>query len=197
MLLILTTLPHFLSIIPIRNNRYYSLTAIKDIDSILDYHVLDGLTLVDNIRIKQYLCSNILDIGSGMGVPSVILAICMPNSKVVALDCNSKKTTFLRQVAIELELKNLNVIHARIEEYQPSTKFAIITARAFASINKLFGLSKHLLLDNGCYLLMKSKKTYEELDNTLDNVDSQVFVAKIPKLEDVRYIVKLNFKQKG
>jgi 16S rRNA (guanine527-N7)-methyltransferase len=160
----------------------------------ISHHIFDGLTLVDHIYNYQYVVKNIIDIGSGMGVPAIILAICFPELDIYAIDCNNKKNIFLKQVAIELNLKNLHIINKKIENYQRAIDFNIITARAFANIEKLINLTKHIVNDNTFYLLMKSKKIYKELES-LDFIETKVYDVKIPNYEDIRYIVKLNIKR--
>jgi 16S rRNA (guanine527-N7)-methyltransferase len=177
-------------------NKYYSLTAINNIDDMLIYHILDGMTLVDNIYLNKYNINNVIDIGSGMGVPAIILAICFPQLNIYALDCNTKKTIFLKQVAIELNLINLHIINSKVENYQPIIKFNVITARAFANIDKLITLTRHIIDEDGFYLLMKAKKTHEELEG-IDNIDSQIFNTKIPNHSEVRCIVKINLTLRG
>lgn len=172
-------------------NRYYSLTSIKTIENMISHHIFDALTLVNHIYKHQYKITNVIDIGSGMGVPAIVLAICFPNLQVYALDCNNKKIIFLKQVAIELNLKNLHIINKKIEDYNPDISFNLITARAFANIEKLINLTKHIVNANTFYLLMKSKKTYEELEY-LESVKAEIYDVKIPNYKDIRYIVKVD-----
>nr|MBP9742437.1 16S rRNA (guanine(527)-N(7))-methyltransferase RsmG [Burkholderiales bacterium] len=113
----------------IKWNKIYSLTAITNEQQIIIYHLLDGLTVMNHLLPDLH---NIIDVGSGMGVPGVIIAICRPDINVWVIDCNSKKTAFLQQAAIELRLKNLHVACTKIEEYQPLVNYDMAISRAFS-----------------------------------------------------------------
>lgn len=173
-------------------NGVYSLTAITNWNDIIIYHVLDGLTLV------KYLVDNnlksraaIIDIGSGMGVPGIIVAICYNDAKVTVLDSNAKKASFLRQVGIELSLNNLTVINSRVEEYNLPGGYDIITSRAFAKIGLFIKLSEHLLAPDGYFLTMKSSGVNEEYAKVCDYFLTVIEVY-IPQIPDKRFLVKIN-----
>ena len=100
-------------------NQTYNLTAVRDADRMVSYHLLDSLSLVPHLDGGTRL----LDVGSGGGMPGIPAAIARPDLQVVLLDSNHKKTTFLRQAVIELKLANVEVITSRVEAYQPEQKF--------------------------------------------------------------------------
>lgn len=165
-------------------NKVYSLSAIKNPNDMLTHHIFDALSVVSYFIAK----GSILDVGSGMGVPAVILAICLPEQKVVAIDSNSKKTAFLRQCKIELKLSNLEVITSRVEEYQAT--FDIITSRAFANCGLFVALTKHLLATSGRYLAMKSEKGIGELSELVD-YKAEVINVNVPHLDASRYLIEI------
>lgn len=170
-------------------NKVFSLTAIVDDCGIIKTHILDGLASA-----KYFADShNVLDVGSGMGVPAVILAILFPELKVVALDSNSKKTAFLLQVKIELKLANLQVVTKRVEQY--NNQFDVITSRAFASMELFVQLTQHLLGENGKYLALKGEKAHNELES-LHDWNSEIIELCVPYLDAQRFLIKLERNEK-
>jgi 16S rRNA (guanine527-N7)-methyltransferase len=174
-------------------NKVYSLTAITNADDVLKYHLLDGLTLIPYIADAR----SIVDVGSGMGVPGIIIAIWYPQMRVVVVDSNNKKTTFLRQVAIELGLSNLTVLNTRVENYIPEIAFDVVTSRAFADIGLFIRLTKHLLYmkapsgrQRGCFLAMKGGKIVQELNEAsmkndlLSDYQIDILKVYIPEMPD-------------
>lgn len=131
-------------------NRVYNLTAIRDIKESILLHIIDSLS------IKAYLQgTHIIDIGTGAGLPGIPLALTTPDKKFTLLDSNSKKTRFLSQVMYELQIKNMEVVHARCEDFNPTQKFDSILSRAFASIEVMLESTQHLLSEQGQFLAMK------------------------------------------
>jgi len=172
-------------------NKVYSLTAITDMHEVLVYHIVDGLSVVKYLNDSKLDFSNILDVGSGMGVPGIILAISYPQINVVLVDSNSKKTTFLRQVVIELGLKNVEVLTHRVENYHIENGYDIIVSRAFARLNLFVELTRHLLSPSGFFLAMKSKKIVEELAE-LGDEKVEIIETQIPGVLDKRFLVKIS-----
>lgn len=139
-------------------NKVYNLTAVRDPLEMVTLHLLDSLSVLPHINSK-----NLLDVGSGGGLPGIVLAICLPNLQVTTIDTVQKKAIFMRQVKGELGLSNLEVVHARVENYQPSEKFEAIISRAFSEIALLIKLTQHLLAENGKWLAMKGHVPHDEL----------------------------------
>lgn len=139
-------------------NGVYRLTAIADQDAAVARHLLDSLAILPFAAGQS-----LLDVGSGGGMPGIPLAIARPDLAVTLLDSSAKKAAFLRQAAIELRLTNVAVHCGRVEEYQPEARFAIITARAFASLAAMVSASRHLLQTGGCWLAMKGRWPHEEI----------------------------------
>ncbi len=163
-------------------NRVYSLTAISDPIAFIKLHLLDGLSVVSHLK----NCNSIVDVGSGMGVPAIVIAIWCPSIEVVAVDVSQKKAIFLRQVALELKLTNLGVINKKVEEYQPPKKFDVIISRAFANSNLFIKLTQHLLKDGGYWLAMKSYGVFAELEELQDYGTTLISVS-IPDV--LKYLV--------
>ena len=143
----------------IKWNKTYNLTAITDPGQMVMDHLLDALSVLPTVSKPNRL----LDIGTGGGIPGMILAICLPETQVTLLDSNGKKTAFLRQVVIELGLKNITVAHCRVEEFRAEL-FDIIISRAFSSLPLFVTLSAALLSKTGRWFAMKGKSLTDEMD---------------------------------
>lgn len=132
-------------------NGVYNLTAVRDPAQMLTQHLLDSLAALpafDGLK-------NVLDVGSGGGLPGIVLAIARPDMQVSLIDTVQKKTAFLTQVKSELGLSNVTVHSGRVEQLQEVEKFDAITSRAFSNLGDFIELSNHLMKDNGIYIAMK------------------------------------------
>ncbi len=138
-------------------NKVYNLTAITAPQKIITHHLLDSLAVLPYLR-----GNNIVDVGCGGGLPGIILAIMLPEKQFVLLDSNSKKTRFVKQVVIELRLKNVTVEHSRVEQYQPQHPFDVVLSRAFASLSDMLVWCAHLGNKGGIFLAMKGVNPREE-----------------------------------
>ena len=132
-------------------NAVYNLTSLRDPMQMVTHHLLDSLAAVPAFAAAQ----NVLDVGSGGGLPGIVLAIVRPDMKVSMIDTVHKKTAFLTQVKAELGLANVTVYTARVEQLQVSDKFDVITSRAFADLSDFVNWSSHLLADGGRYIALK------------------------------------------
>ena len=158
-------------------NKVYNLTAVRDPLQMVTLHLLDSLSVLPHIQARS-----LLDVGSGGGLPGIVLAICMPQLKVTTIDTVQKKTIFMRQVKGELGLNNLEVVHARVENYQPSEKFEAIISRAFSDTALFVKLTQHLLAQNGKWLAMKGKVPHEELTSLAIKVNHAIKIKNIVPL---------------
>lgn len=142
----------------IKWNKAYNLTAVRDPDEMVSRHLLDSLSVMPFIHSERWL-----DVGSGGGMPGIPLAILHPDKQVTVLDSNGKKTRFLTQVKMELKLDNLQVIHKRVEEYQPAQPFTGIVSRAFSSMENFTNWTRHLGDEKTQWLAMKGLHPADEL----------------------------------
>lgn len=166
-------------------NKAYNLTAIRDPDEMMIRHILDSLAVSPHC-----LEGHVLDVGAGAGLPSVVLAITNPQRAVTAIDSNSKKTRFLRQVAIELSLDNLNVEHSRVESFMPVQPFAIVISRAFSSLVDFVHVAQRLVYPGGRMLAMKGRYPTDELEHAAPLCDiSDVVKLFVPFLSEERHLV--------
>ncbi|UTH76372.1 16S rRNA (guanine(527)-N(7))-methyltransferase RsmG [Chromobacterium sp. IIBBL 290-4] len=169
-------------------NQTYNLTAIRQEERMVSYHLLDSLSLVPHLAGG----TRMLDVGSGGGMPGIPTAIARPDLQVVLLDSNHKKTTFLRQVVMELGLPNVQVITDRVEAYQPEQKFDRITSRAFSELSEFVKLTLHLMAEDGQYVAMKGVYPYEEIALLPQGVAvSEVLPVTVPGLDAERHLVRM------
>lgn len=139
-------------------NRTYNLTAIRDPQEMVSRQLLDSLSILPLVQGKQ-----ILDVGTGAGLPGIPLAICIPDAGFTLLDSNGKKARFVQQAKMELELGNLEVCQSRAEQFNSASRFDTITTRAFAALPKIIELTTRLLSSNGILLAMKGTIPTEEV----------------------------------
>jgi 16S rRNA (guanine527-N7)-methyltransferase len=166
-------------------NKTYNLTALREPSLAVSHHLLDSLAVLPYIK-----AGSLLDVGSGGGLPGVPLAIVRPELRVTLLDSNSKKTAFLLQASIELDLPNIAVHCGRVEQYRPAEKFAVITSRAFSELADFVGLSQHLLQAGGTWLAMKGVWPTEEIARLPgDAVVEAVHRLAVPGVEGERHLV--------
>jgi len=165
-------------------NKTYNLTAITDLDEMVVRHLLDSLAINPFLHGTQ-----ICDVGSGAGLPGIPLAIANSEKHFTLIDANNKKARFLTQVKIELKLDNVEVVHARAEEYQPKICFDTIVSRAFSSINVMLYTTKHLCCKDGIFLAMKGVYPEDELRDLDPNFKIKwVKELKIPELDAQRHL---------
>ena len=171
-------------------NKTYNLTALRDESQIISHHLLDSLTLPPYLESAQTM----LDVGSGGGQPGIPAAVCRPNLQITLLAANTKKTSFLQQAAIELELKNVRVVSGRVEAVQ-GLRADVITSRAFAELADFVNWTAHLLQDGGCWAAMKGVYPAAEIDRLPDSVCiERVDKIRVPQLNAERHMVILRKK---
>jgi 16S rRNA (guanine527-N7)-methyltransferase len=170
-------------------NKVYNLTAVRDPADMLSHHLLDSLTAVAPLtRHTQGQATRVLDVGSGGGLPGVVLAICMPELNVSCVDTVAKKAAFVRQVAVSLKLPNLRGIHARVESL--TDPYAVICSRAFASLPDFVTWSRSALAEGGVWMAMKGKHPQDEIDALPGDVKVfHVEPLKVPDLDVERCMV--------
>lgn len=173
-----------------RWNRVYNLTAVRDPADMLVQHILDSLAILPHMPAQAATPSRVLDVGSGGGLPGVVLAIMHPNMEVHCVDAVAKKCAFIRQAAQELELPRLQARHARVETLRPPPDYDLITSRAFASLSDFTRLTGHLLAHGGCWLALKGQRPDDELAALPSTVAVfHVEQIQVPFLQAERHLV--------
>ncbi len=166
-------------------NKTYNLTALRDPAQAISHHLLDSLAILPHVG-----SGNLLDVGSGGGLPGIPLAIARPELPVSMVDTVQKKTTFLQQAVIELALRNVSVHHARVEEMQG--QYAQISSRAFAEIGLFISLTRHLLAPNGRWLAMKGVRPDDELKALPADITVEAIIPlTVPGLDAERHLIIL------
>lgn len=164
-------------------NKVYNLTAVRDPQEMVTLHLLDSLSVMPYVHGPR-----VLDVGSGAGLPGIVLAICNPTLQVTTIDTVQKKAIFMRQVKGELGLENLSVVHARVESYQPAQPYQQIISRAFSDLTLFLRLTKHLIASGGEWLAMKGLVPTHELA-ALDVKPKVVRPLSVAGLDAERHLV--------
>lgn len=183
-------------------NKVHNLTAIREPLEMVTLHLLDSLSVLPHVQalVPKFL----LDVGAGAGLPSIPLAICLPDLQVTAIDSVTKKTSFMRQVKGELGLSNFHVEAGRVEalkmeRFNQGAGFDVIISRAFSEIGLFINLTKHLLAENGLWLAMKGVVPDHEFENqdfkNSGIQPSKIDVLKVAGLDAERHLVFLSMNK--
>jgi len=168
-------------------NSAYNLTAIRDPEKMLAYHILDSLSILPFIH-----GNDCLDVGTGAGVPGIILAMARPDTHWTLLDGNNKKTRFVQQAVMTLSLKNVEVVCSRIEKYQPEHSFSTIVSRALTSLADFYACSHHLLSPGGGLLAMKGPDPEDEISAlSTEEVTTTIIPLSVPGVTAGRTLVQI------
>ena len=174
-------------------NKVYNLTSVRDPQAMLTQHLVDSLSLLPPLRRHtQGAAIRLMDVGSGGGLPGVVIAICEPNINVTCVDAVAKKTSFIIQVAAELGLKNLRGEHSRVQQLKVAP-FDVITSRAFASLLDFTTLTRQHLKPGAIWLAMKGQHPADELaalQNSAKDLDMfHVEQLLVPGLDAQRCLI--------
>jgi 16S rRNA (guanine527-N7)-methyltransferase len=177
-------------------NKVYNLTAVRDEQQMLGHHLLDSLAVVEPLRRQQGAAGRLLDVGSGAGLPGVVLAICCPELRVDCLDAVAKKSAFVQQAGVTLALPNLRGVHGRVESV--ANPYDVVSSRAFASLADFVAGSSQALAEQGIWLAMKGKHPADEIAALPADVDVfHVEQLSVPGLDAERCIVWMRARPPG
>lgn len=182
--------------------KVYNLTSVRNPKEMLTHHVLDSLAVVAPLR--RQVCAlqsvhgkiRLLDVGSGAGLPGVVIAICCPEMQVHCVDAVAKKAAFVQQVALQLKLPNLQGVHARVESL--ADPYQIISSRAFASLADFAQWSVAAMAEHGVWMAMKGKHPADEIASL--PVGVEVFHVEplvVPGLDAERCLVWMRNLKSG
>lgn len=167
-------------------NKVYNLTAVREPVRMIGLHILDSLSVLPHLE----SCSNIIDVGTGGGLPGIPLAIAKPDLHVTMLDTITKKTAFVRQVIGELGLKNADVVTGRVEHYLPTSGFDRVISRAFAELKDFVDAAGHLCADAGALLAMKGVYPHDEIGRLPPGfVADEIIALNVPGVEGQRHLL--------
>ncbi|CCQ11325.1 rRNA small subunit 7-methylguanosine (m7G) methyltransferase GidB [Pseudoalteromonas luteoviolacea B = ATCC 29581] len=172
-------------------NKAYNLTSVRDPNEMMVKHIMDSLVVAQHLKGDHYI-----DVGTGPGLPGIVLAIALPQVNFVLLDSLGKRVRFLTQVKHALNLKNVTPVQSRVEEYTPSVKLDGVLSRAFASLQDMVDWCQHLIDDSGLFLALKGQFPADELAQLPQGVrlveDIELIV---PELDAERHLVVLAKQQ--
>ncbi|MCU7842215.1 MAG: 16S rRNA (guanine(527)-N(7))-methyltransferase RsmG [Candidatus Thiodiazotropha sp. (ex Monitilora ramsayi)] len=168
-------------------NRAYNLTAVRDPLEMVARHLLDSLAVAPHLEGDRCL-----DMGTGPGLPGIPLAVIRPQIEFVLLDSNNKKIRFVRQAVLELGLKNVEAVHARVEAYQPETGFDTLISRAFTSLPNMFDLTAGLRRSDTVLLAMKGNVPQAELESFDSKLGCRVIPLQVPYTEGQRCLIRFS-----
>lgn len=166
-------------------NKAYNLTAIRDVDQMISLHLLDSLATLPFIK-----GGRIIDVGTGPGLPGMVLAICYPEKHFTLLDSNGKKTRFLTQVKMELGIDNVTVANERVEKHAHQGEYDHVISRAFASLQDMINWTLPLPKDTGDFLAMKGVHPDKELADLPSEVEVvDIKSLNVPNIQAERHMV--------
>jgi 16S rRNA (guanine527-N7)-methyltransferase len=168
-------------------NRVYNLTAIRERGRMVTHHVLDSLSILPYVR-----GPNVLDVGSGAGLPGIPIAIARPALRVTLLEANQKKSAFLTQAVGELRLANVTVVTERVESWRTEARFDTIVSRAFAELGEFVAAAGRLLTPDGVIAAMKGVHPFEEIARLPAGYRVlEVVRLAVPGLDAERHLVRV------
>lgn len=171
-------------------NKVYNLTSLRDPAQMVTHHLLDSLAAVPAFTGAR----RVLDVGAGGGLPGIVLAIwaadAEPQMAITLVDTVQKKTAFLTQVKAELQMGNVTVLHARVEQLPVEQQYDVITSRAFAELNDFITWSNHLLQQGGKYIALKGVMPQQEIDRLPAGWKvGKVQPLQVPGLDAERHLI--------
>ncbi len=166
-------------------NQVYNLSAVRDPREMVARHLLDSLAVAPHLHGER-----IGDLGTGAGLPGIPLAIAEPARHFTLIDSNGKKTRFVQQAVIELTLTNVEVVHARAEQFRAEPGLDTVTARAFAALRTLWDLSRPLCRAGGCLLAMKAAAPEKELADL--GAPARIIRLAVPGVAGERCLIRVD-----
>lgn len=169
-------------------NRVHNLTAVRETDQMVVLHLLDSLSALPHLKDAR----NVLDVGSGAGLPGIPVAIALPQARVTLLDSSHKKCAFLQQAKTELGLANVEVVCDRVENWKPAGKFDAVVSRAFSDLADFVAQAQHLVAPGGQLIAMKGVYPFDEIARVpASHRVARVLELHVPTLDAKRHLVFL------
>ncbi|MEP0355549.1 MAG: 16S rRNA (guanine(527)-N(7))-methyltransferase RsmG [Paraglaciecola sp.] len=170
-----------------RWNKAFNLTSIREPEKMVIKHIVDSIVVAPYLDKIRYI-----DVGTGPGLPGIPLAIMCPEKHFILLDSLGKRVRFMKQVAHELNIKNIEPIQSRVEDYIPTFKIDGVLSRAFASLKDMLHWCQHLVDSHGVYLALKGQLPLDELEELPSSFTLQETIKlDVPGLDGERHIVKI------
>ena len=168
-------------------NKAYNLTSVRDPQQMLIKHIVDSIVVAPYLTQSQYI-----DVGTGPGLPGIPLAIMCPDKHFILLDSLGKRVRFMKQVAYELKLNNIQAVQSRVEEFVPAVKIDGVISRAFASLKDMLHWCQHLVDSQGVFLALKGQFPNDELAEMGEQFSLvETIKLNVPDLVGERHIIKI------
>ena len=174
-------------------NKAYNLTAVRDPKQMVIKHIVDSIVVAPFLDKTLYI-----DVGTGPGLPGIPLAIMCPNKEFILLDSLGKRVRFMKQVAYELKIDNIQPVQSRVEDFVPSVEIDGVLSRAFASLKDMLHWCQHLVDSHGVFIALKGQISTDELNQLpLGFTLQETIKLDVPGLEGERHIVKIKKQPVG
>lgn len=169
-------------------NKAYNLTSVRNPIDMLSKHIVDSLLITPHLKGNR-----MIDVGTGPGLPGIVLAIFFPEKQFVLLDSLGKRIRFLTETVHQLKLTNVQIIQSRVELYQPESLFDGIISRAFASLNDMVEWCHHLISSQGAFYAMKGILPTDEIETIRGDYFfvSDIIELKLPGSDVERHLIKI------
>ena len=174
-------------------NKAYNLTSVREPQQMVIKHIVDSIVVAPFLDKNRYI-----DVGTGPGLPGIPLAIMCPDKHFILLDSLGKRVRFMKQVAYELNIPNIEPVQSRVEDYVATDKIDGVLSRAFASLKDMLHWCQHLVDSQGVFVALKGQLPTNELEDLpLNFVLQQTIKLDVPGLEGDRHIVKIKKQSVG
>ena len=174
-------------------NKAYNLTSVREPQQMVLKHIVDSIVVAPFLDKVNYI-----DVGTGPGLPGIPLAIMCPNKQFILLDSLGKRVRFMKQVAYELKIDNIQPVQSRVEDFVPSIEIDGVLSRAFASLKDMLHWCQHLVDSHGVFLALKGQLPTEELEQLPSGfILQETIKLDVPGLEGERHIVKIKKQSVG
>lgn len=168
-------------------NKAYNLTSVRDPESMLIKHIMDSIVVAPHLQQSHYI-----DVGTGPGLPGIPLAIMLPQTHFTLLDSLGKRVRFMKQVAYELKLDNIQPVQSRVEEFTSTHQLNGVLSRAFASLNDMLSWCQHLIDSKGTFIALKGQLPQQEIDELSEGFTvTDITALHVPELEGERHLIKI------
>lgn len=168
-------------------NKTYNLTSVRDPKQMVVKHIMDSIIVAPHLTQQQYI-----DVGTGPGLPGIPLAIMHPHKSFILLDSLGKRVRFMKQVAYELKLQNIQPVQARVEDFQSQVHIDAVLSRAFASLKDMLHWCQHLVDSAGTFVALKGQLPQQEIDELPEGFKiAEIVRLEIPDLTGQRHLIKI------
>jgi 16S rRNA (guanine527-N7)-methyltransferase len=174
-------------------NKAYNLTSVRDPQQMVIKHIVDSIVVAPFLDKIHYI-----DVGTGPGLPGIPLAIMCPDKQFILLDSLGKRVRFMKQVAYELKIDNIQPVQSRVEDFVPDVKIDGVLSRAFASLKDMLHWCQHLVDSQGVFFALKGQLPTDELEQLpLGFTLQETIKLNVPGLEGERHIIKIKKQSVG